>query len=71
MACGIIPIVSNLIPSSDINLEPVFDDEIIDINCEIYGKVSLFIIIIKTLRFILKKNNRVKLFRNLKKSETY
>ena len=71
IACGIIPIVSSVIPTSHINLQPVFDDEIIDINCEIYGRVSLLIATIKTLRFVLKKNNRRKIFKKLKKSETY
>jgi len=71
MACGIIPIVTNLIPSSKINLQPVFDDEIIDIYCEVYGRIFLLIVAIKTLKFVLKKNNRRKIFKKLKKSETY
>ena len=71
IACGIIPIVSSLIPTSHINLEPVFHDEIIDIYCEIYGRVSLLLAAIRTLRFVLKKNNRRKIFKKLKKSETY
>lgn len=71
MACGIIPIVSNLIPTSDINVQPVFDDEIIDIYCAIYGRIFLLIAIIKTLKFVLKKNNRRKIFKKTKKSETY
>ena len=71
MACGIIPVVTKLIPTREINLEPVFDDEIIDINCEIYGKISLIIVAIKTLKFVLKKNNRRKIFRKTKKAETY
>lgn len=69
--CGIIPLVSNLIPKSDINLQPVFDDEIIDIKCEIHGRISLLVAAIKTLKFVLKKNNRQKIFNKLKKSETY
>jgi len=71
MACGIIPIVSNFIPTSDIDLQPVFDEEIIDIYCEIYGRISLLVAIIKTLKFVLKKNNRKKIFKKVKKSETY
>lgn len=71
VACGIIPIVSNFIPTSDIKLQPVFDDEIIDVYCEIYGRISLLIAIIKTLKFVLKKNNRKKIFKKVKKSETY
>ena len=71
MACGIIPIISNLIPTSDINVQPVFDDEIIDIYCVIYGRIFLLIAIIKTLKFVLKKNNRRIIFKKTKKTETY
>jgi len=71
IACGIIPLVSSLIPISHINLRPVFDDEIIDIYCEIYGRISLLIATIKTLKFVLKKSNRKIIFKKVKKSETY
>ncbi|MBU3176604.1 DUF2953 domain-containing protein [Clostridium estertheticum] len=63
MLCGIIPLISNLIPKSDINLQPVFDDEIIEIECDVHGKISLLSAIIKTLRFVFKKNNRQKIFK--------
>ena len=71
IACGIIPLVSSHIPISHVNLQPVFDEEIIDIYCEIYGRISLLVAIIKTLKFVLKKNNRKKIFKKVKKSETY
>ncbi|MBU3154868.1 DUF2953 domain-containing protein [Clostridium estertheticum] len=63
MLCGIIPLISNLIPKSDINLQPVFDDEIIEIECDIHGKISLLSAIIKTLKFVFKKNSRQKIFK--------
>ncbi|NNU77446.1 DUF2953 domain-containing protein [Clostridium estertheticum] len=63
MICGIIPLISNLIPKSNINLQPVFDDEIIEIECDVHGKISLLSAIIKTLKFIFKKNNRQKIFK--------
>lgn len=63
MICGIIPLISNLIPKSDINLQPVFDDEIVEIECDIHGKISLLAAIIKTLKFVFKKNNRQKIFK--------
>ncbi|MBU3200437.1 DUF2953 domain-containing protein [Clostridium estertheticum] len=63
MICGIIPLISNLIPKSDINLQPVFDDEIIEIECDIHGKISLLSAIIKTLKFVFKKNSRQKIFK--------
>ena len=71
MACAIIPLISNLIPAGDIKLQPVFDDEIIDIYCKIYGRISLLTAIIKTLKFVLKKNNRKKIFKKSRKAETY
>ncbi|MBX4268320.1 DUF2953 domain-containing protein [Clostridium estertheticum] len=63
MLCGIIPLISNLIPKSDINLQPVFDDEIIEIECDLHGKISLLAAIIKTLKFVFKKNSRQKIFK--------
>ncbi|MCB2360038.1 DUF2953 domain-containing protein [Clostridium estertheticum] len=63
MICGIIPLISNLIPKSDINLQPVFDDEIIEIECDFHGRISLLAAIIKTLKFVFKKNNRQKIFK--------
>ncbi|MBX4264628.1 DUF2953 domain-containing protein [Clostridium estertheticum] len=63
MLCGIIPLISNLIPKSDINLQPVFDDEIIEIECDLHGKISLLAAIIKTLEFVFKKNSRQKIFK--------
>ncbi|MCB2352927.1 DUF2953 domain-containing protein [Clostridium estertheticum] len=63
MLCGIIPLISNLIPKSDINLQPVFDDEIIEIECDVHGKISLLSTIIKTLKFVFKKNSRQKIFK--------
>ena len=63
MICGIIPLISNLIPKSDINLQPVFDDEIIEIECDVHGKISLLSAIVKTLKLIFKKNNRQKIFK--------
>ncbi|MBU3160028.1 DUF2953 domain-containing protein [Clostridium frigoris] len=65
MICGIIPLISSLIPKSNINLQPVFDDEIIEIECDIHGKISLLSAIIKTLKFILKKNSREKIFKKI------
>ncbi|MBU3184778.1 DUF2953 domain-containing protein [Clostridium estertheticum] len=63
MICGIIPLISNLIPKSDINIQPVFDDEIIEIECDVHGKISLLSAILKTFKFVFKKNNRQKIFK--------
>lgn len=67
---GFIPILEQVIPSSDINLQPIFDDEIIDIKASIWGKIILFFIGYRTLKFILKKEVRKTLFKKSKTVET-
>lgn len=65
---GIIPILEQIIPLSDIKLQPIFEDEIIDIKASVWGKIILFFVGYKTLKFILKKEVRKTLFK--KKSKT-
>lgn len=68
--CGLTPILAQIIPVSNINLQPVFDDEIIDIEASMCGKIILFFIIYRTLKFILKKEVRKILFKKSKTAET-
>ncbi|NMM63356.1 DUF2953 domain-containing protein [Clostridium sp. P21] len=70
LLCGFIPIISQIIPHSDINLNPVFDDDVINIKTSICGKVFLFLIAFKTLKFVLKKDIRKILLKKSKTSET-
>lgn len=67
---GFIPIFEQIIPSSDIKLQPIFDDEFIDIKANIWGKIILFSLIYRTLKFILKKEVRKTLFKKSKTVET-
>lgn len=67
---GLIPIIEQSIPNSNIKIQPIFDDEIIEIEANIWGKVILFSIIYRTLRFILKKEVRRILFKKSKTVET-
>jgi hypothetical protein len=65
--CAFIPIL-NIIPNAKINLQPVFDDDNMDVEINICGKIILFFIAYRTLKLILKKEIRKLLFK--KKSKT-
>lgn len=67
---GFIPILEQIIPSSDIKLQPVFDNEIIDVKVTLWGKMILFFIAHRTIKFILKKEVRKTLFKKPKTIET-
>lgn len=60
---GTMPIIQGIVPSSDICLTPLFDEEVININIDIYGKAIPGLILIKTIRFVLKKDVRKVLFK--------
>ncbi|MDD3225315.1 MAG: hypothetical protein PHX70_11550 [Clostridium sp.] len=62
IACACIPLVTNFFPVLKINLEPVFYDEIMDINIICRGKVSIISAILKTLVFVKEKSIRKVLF---------
>lgn len=67
---GFIPIIAQVIPHSHINLNPVFDDDVIDIKAIMCGKTFLFLMVFRTLKFILKKDVRKILLKKSKTSET-
>ncbi|AWI06370.1 DUF2953 domain-containing protein [Clostridium drakei] len=67
---GFIPIIAQVIPHSYINLNPVFDDDVIDIKASMCGKTFLFLMVFRTLKFILKKDVRKILLKKSKTSET-
>lgn len=71
MLCGYIPLIAALIPNRDIRLEPIFDDEILDIDVSISGRIVLGVILIRTARFMLTETIRKKIFKKRKKVETY
>jgi hypothetical protein len=71
MVCGAVSIIRPFIPSSEIYLEPIFDDEIMDIEMQVSGVFILFSILIKTLIFVFKKENRKVIFNKHKNIETF
>ncbi len=66
--CAFMPILNKIIPSAKIDLQPIFDDDNIDVEINIAGKIILFFIVYRTLKLILKKEIRKILFK--KKSKT-
>lgn len=68
--CALIPMAREIIPSSEINLYPTFEDEVINIKAEISGEFIWIAAGCKFLRFILKKDIRKIIFRKSKKVET-
>lgn len=67
---GFLCIVKGIVPAECIELNPVYDDEVININVLVEGKLRLFIIAIRSLKFILKKENRKIIFKKKKPVET-
>lgn len=71
LVCGLESIIRPFIPNCKINLEPIFNDEIIDVDIQISGVFILFSILIKTLKFVFKKENRKVIFNKPKTAETF
>lgn len=67
--CGILPMVSLIVPFSDIALEPEFEEETIDVTAHIDGKVVPVALLARVLRLILRKSIRRVLFRRRKKTK--
>lgn len=68
--CMLINMVQGVLPSCKIYLDPVFQDEIIDIEIEAAGDLKIFMIAYKIIRFIGKKEVRKNIFKKSKKAET-
>lgn len=60
---GSICIIKNIFKDSDISLQPVFEDEVLDIKGKISGQIYLCVIVYKTLRLILNKKIRKNLLK--------
>lgn len=69
--CGAIGIITSVLSSSNIKLQPVFDDEVIDIDMQVSGGFIVFNILFKTLLFVFKKENRKIIFNKHKATETF
>lgn len=66
MLCGLVPMLSLLVHASDIQLRPEFDDPFMDVSIAVSGRVIPAMLVMRMLRFVLKKNIRQKLFRRSK-----
>lgn len=69
--CGAVGIITSELPNSNIKFQPVFDDEVIDIDMKVSGGFIVFSILFKTLLFVFKKENRKVIFNKHKTAETF
>lgn len=60
---GIIPILKSVLPLSNVNLQPVFEEEVLDIEVEVTGYIIPMVMIVDTLKFILNKEVRKVIFK--------
>ncbi|MCR3761502.1 DUF2953 domain-containing protein [Clostridium felsineum] len=60
---GIIPILKSVLPLSNVNLQPVFEEEALDIEVEVTGYIIPMVMIVDTLKFILNKEVRKVIFK--------
>ena len=71
MLLGIISIIKGAVPKAQIYIEPVFEEETINIEAEIYGDIKVCVVCYRTLKLIIKKDVRQKLFKKSKTAETF
>lgn len=67
---GLIYCLKEIIPTGNFDILPIFDEEILNINMDIDGRIRVGTILLMSLKFFLNKNVRKK-FKNLKKAETF
>lgn len=66
---AVIPMIQVIAPAVNIDLNPVFLEDIIDIQITCLGKISLLVVVFKTVVFVLDKNIRSVLFRHNKQNK--
>lgn len=71
MLLGVISILSELIPSAQINMQPSFNEEIINSEAQVDGKIKVYVLCYKTIKLLLKKEIRQILFEKSKTAETF
>ncbi|BCZ45286.1 membrane protein [Clostridium gelidum] len=71
MLLGVISIIKGAVPSAQIYVNPDFEKENINIEAEIYGDIKVCVIGYRTLKLIIKKDVRQKLFKKSKAAETF
>ena len=62
--------VAEVMPFAQIDLSPVFEEEVMQVEISTYGSVSLIILICLTVKYVFKKEIRKVLFHKNKKCET-
>ena len=71
MLLGVTSIIKGAVPSAQIYVNPDFEEENINIEAEIYGDIKVCVIGYRTLKLIIKKDIRQKLFKKSKAAETF
>lgn len=71
MLLGIISIIEGVVPNAQIYVEANFEEELINIEAEIYGDIKVCVICYRTLKLIVKKEVRQFLFKKSKTVETF
>jgi hypothetical protein len=71
MLLGIISMIKGAVPNAQIYINPVFEEETINIEAEIYGNIKVCVICYRTLKLLIKKDVRKNLFKKSKTSETF
>ena len=71
MLLGVISIIRGVVPNAKIYVNPVFDEENINIEAEIYGDIKVCVIGYRTIKLLLKKDVRKNLCKKSKPAETF
>ena len=58
MLLGVISIIKGVAPNAPIYANPIFEEETINIEAEIYGDIKVCMIFYRTLKLIIKKDVR-------------
>lgn len=65
---AVVPIVQVIFSFVNLELYPDFSEELLDVQVKCKGSISIFLILFRTMIFLLNKNVRKVIFRNNKKS---
>ena len=71
MLLGVISIIKGAVPNAQIYVEPVFEEETINLEAEIYGDIKGCVVCYRTIKLIIKKDVRRNLFKKSKTAETF
>lgn len=71
MFLGLISMLSGAIPNAQINMEPSFDEEFINIEAQIHGNIKVYVLCYRTIKLLMKKEIRQILFKKSKTTETF